>query len=399
MGNRKKNTKRKSKKKEAIQKENLTTINESQYSIFRTINNKLQELAQNAVDESDKHDKFFVKKVLFTSLIMFISIILAVATRLIVGDKNMIFVSIVLIFFYYMYEYLKQKTTENFVMNASNAIALCALYQMILSINPLKMPQLSSDYGITNILYLYLSFFIITILLGFHKRLINIVNGFTEYLNLTKSIIGTAKTILLSYALMLPSMFLVICYAKYEGNNSKDLNILAIMMATVFLSMYIGPCIALINLMVRVILKIIKVENNTKDWLITKINKSKVCLDAIENVIYNVTPIRKNKSNEDELIEKDPSKLFNIFDSFINIFIRYAMLLSFFVYYFSMTNYYYFYTEKNNGYCENTNLNNDDLIFKLNDDNVYKLIYNGSEMKSFKPEKCNRVLNELKYNK
>lgn len=271
-------------------------------------------------------------------------------TYSIFSNKDFFFLMMV---FYYISIIVYEKTLNSLKSVILNVIGMIGFYNLLLSYNPLSMVEISSDYFISNILYLYLSFLLFSLDFNISKKLIFLIDIIVVFLNKIKTI-SKIKVVLL---ILLIGMFI-----RYCMKNNGELII---------------PIITLSTLSIFIILFKEKISyKDTDNYLklrdqLGELRKFEYLEKIIEWIleIFKIEKLKPLKSTNG----KDKLNKINIF--FI-VFVKYIMPYNILLMYYEFNyEYYNMYKISNGNYCiiaEDKIKNENVQIIKLKNGNILK---------------------------
>jgi hypothetical protein len=264
---------------------------------------------------------------------------------------------------YYTYTtILKYKETKKLTVAIQytffNILCLLAVYNFLLALNPFQMLELSSKYKITNILYFYLSFLIVTFDYNIKHKLLMLHDVLFEALVKTKDF-GIFLTIVYTTCLFFPIPFYLLLAMFFTEYNEK---LEAITLGLKFCG-YLFAIMCVIKLFFYV-----KYRKLSENEIEKKYTNNIVNIDKLENVTINmdsfITDIFKlTKLNKIRIIRDDST--INCFNLFVTILTKYMTFIAVAILFIF------------NGYYDTYKINNE-KIFECAEHNTIILLNNGN---------------------
>lgn len=361
-------------------------IKKSQYT---STNVMIEERKEDKNNDNEIDISGFLFKI--TSIIMF-AMLLAFATRIMplmyYKKDHLIEISLCLMIFYFIYELTTNGEKFNIIKLILRFVALIPTYDFLNRINLFGMDSLSSEYTVSNILYLYISFFIVTCRFNIYEKLIGIINFIFDFLKTCEYPMGLLKIYFLYLYMILPITFIMVFCSQYflmKDNFETASKIMQICYTVIM----IFPAVPLTVFMYKSLCKKdLKVRGMFLNYIFNKKNK----IIDFQEYVYKILNKDKSIETPSEAVVFEKIKVKKEIDFTIKTYIRYAMPITLILYYFCFGNYLYPYAAKNEGYC--TNLNKKDLIVKLQNDNKVLKLNIAKEPKrviSIDDEDCNVI--------
>lgn len=365
------------------------SINISENLKKTKINNNIEESIKLKNNEDYKINHKLKSKVFFAVIFLYVYLLLGVMidNRISIGeniDKNIFFYLVLL---YYANILIEDYSIKSFNSVILNFLSVIGLYNIILIFNPLEMLELSSSYLFSNVIYFYISFWILSINYNLYEKLVfctELIFGFLDFFK---------KYYVILFLITLGLLLIGIYFLPYY----KEIKIIDILKQSLF-SLYIILMIYLKD--------VNKYKNHFKYKLVKNILKEiEKYIDSI--VIWFLDIFKVEKISHTKMIKDDGIK--NIKDLLITIknisvfLIVKIIPVILIIKYYNTNLYYTLYDEINNEYCVNIEqeIFRDELvdshIIKLKNDNVLKLILPEQYKTDIGNNKSIEGVNEFKY--
>ena len=331
-----------------------------------SLNNQIA-TTQTDNEEIKKIDNDFINKIVF---VMSFLIVCCILNNIIFKYKEIVFtdlsygVLLFLIAIYYANIIIHNFNISAFKSIILNFLSVIGLYNIAIIWNPMNMPELSSSYFISNIIYFYASFWILTINYNLYEKLDFCIDFIFGMWNLLIHNFFIA-------ALLITAAIMILSYIFPFYVNPFFLEaMLIIFLFYAFLSF--------------VFYRFNRVEKNHNNYKKTKklIQKTESFINAMVSWLLDIFKVEK--MNHTQMFKKDGIKslkdfLISIKNMSIFFLVKIIPLVIIIALYETNT-YYMMYVELNEGYCKNIKKETveDELveskIIKLKNDNVFKVV-------------------------
>lgn len=354
-----------------------------------------EDIEKNKVNENHFFDNGLIyEQVGFITKFLIMSYIFAVLQGGILYKYNSIseimpnyFVTLIILYYVAIIFQNKTLNLDNIKSSFFNFVGIITLYNIFLLYNPFNMIEISSDYFLSNILYFYLSFLIITFDYKFYDKIVFIINIFFGLIEKTKKEI--MMPLLTTFLIILmTSIIIANIYIMFDFDEFMFLIILYIGARIYVL---IAMTLFMIFLFSKFTINVKNNSNNQKQYV-----KLRSIVEKFEKLIetfikWFLELFKIEKINSFSLMTKDGT--INKLNTLTTILTKIAPFILLTILVSSKAYYPVNYSIENEKYCINKGISNDSKIIKLKNGNILL-----SENNQWNEVACEREKNELKMN-